>query len=253
MYTHTGYRAPKSIDPRLLNPKFVFKEMTAESVAQLKNPNAADAKPDLFLNTVMKAMKKAKPNRQGYGENDLTLFRRVSVLEFLKTPRPIALITECNQFSFDEKLLTGENREQDVRALQIVEAVEETDAEVRSCCEDLKVLARREFKTLVKWRLKAREALIAAKLIEGAEEQKDEKDSGSADDSGEEVESEADIDEELREARSELMAKEKRKRRKAKKLKSALQRKIDMKIILPTEAGPQDEQSNVGLFFLENC
>lgn len=258
-----GYRAPKSIDPRLLNPKFVFKDITAESVANLKNdPSAEDAKPDLYLNTVMKTMKKGKRNREGYAEGNSTLFTRISVLEFLRTPRPIALMTETNQFSFDEKHVTDENGERDLRALQVVNSLEETSAEVRSCCEDLKVLARREFKTLIKWRNFAREALTAAKLLEAdaatqeaadtaaKEAEAEEKDSGSG---GEKVESDADIDEELRKARGELLAKEKRKIRKSKKLKNAIQRKIDMKIILPDENGDAQEQAAAGLFSLNTA
>ena len=34
----------------------------------------------------------------------------------------------------------------------------ETTPEIRECCADLKVLGRKEFKTLLRWRLKSREA-----------------------------------------------------------------------------------------------
>lgn len=34
----------------------------------------------------------------------------------------------------------------------------DTTEDIRTCCADLRVLGRKEFKTLLKWRLKAREA-----------------------------------------------------------------------------------------------
>ncbi len=262
-----GYRAPKSIDPRLLNPKFVFKDMTAETLANLKNaPEPQEVKRDLVLNSVMKAMKKGRRNREGYADGDLTLFNRCSVLKFCRTARPIALMTEVTQFSFDEKDVTGEHSERDKRALAVVNALEETNAEVHSCCVDLKVLARRDFKTLIKWRSTAREALAAARLLEvdpaaqeaadavaAAAERETEKAEESSGPENERIESDADIGEELRSARSELAAKEKRKTRKAKKLRSAIQRKIDMKIILPNEDGPAEEQAGMGLFSLKTA
>ncbi len=250
----TGYRAPKSIDPRLLNPKFVFKDWTAEAVAKLKNGDATEAKPDLFLNTVMKSMKKGKRNRDGYEDGNMTLFKKRSVLSFLKTSRPIALITESNQFSFDKNdIEEGDNTEVDVQSLAVVNSLEETNSEILSCCEDLKVLARREFKALIKWRQVARDALISAKLIEGeGEESKDGSDKEKGEDS-DGIESDRDIDEELKQARKELMLKEKRKRRKAKKMQSAVQRKIDMKIFLPNESGPVDEEAGTGLFSLKTA
>lgn len=258
----TGYRAPKSIDPRLLNPKFVFKDMTAETLAKRKDdPDAEDSKPDLYLNTVMKAMKKSKRNREGYADGDLTQFARLSVLRFLRSPRPIALITETNQLSFNEKDIISEHGERDVQALQLVNSLEDTNPEVRSCCEDLKVLARREFKTLIKWRNSVREVLSSAKLLEAdpavqeaadaAAAAKAEEEAKKEDDSdAEHIESDTAIDEELKIARGELLAKDKRKIRKAKKLKNAIQRKIDMKIILPDANGIAEEQESAGLFSL---
>jgi len=147
--------------------------------------------------------------------------------------------------------------ERDVRALQVISSLEDTTSEVLSCCEDLKVLARREFKTLIKWRSAARDALTALKLLdETSVEDEDaandaDDESGDGDDDG--IEDDSDIEEELKDARSELMAKEKRKRRKAKKLKSSLQRKIDMKIILPQDDAPMDDQAAIGLFSIDTA
>lgn len=255
----TGFRAPKTIDPRLLNPKYVFKDMgslpTADGAA-----GAEKVKRDLVLSTVLKGMKKQKRHREGYAEGDMTLFKRVSALQFLRTLRPVALMCEVSTFSMEDK--HAEN-DADMDVLALVRDLPETNADVLSCCEDLKVLGRRDFKVLLKWRLAARQALTARGMLDGSdslEDGDDEKALPEADREGgndgsdsSEVQSEGELDEELRNARSELEAKEKRKKRKSNKLRSALQRKIDMKIVLPNDEMEMDGENAAGLFKLNTA
>lgn len=252
------FRAPKAIDPRLLDPKYVFKDMAAEPVSQGDAPD----KPDLFLNTVMKDMKKQKRNRGGYADGELTLFRRVSVLDFCRTQRPVALMVETSQFSFEPRALKSEDvDEQDaLRISKLLTSLPETSNEVRSCCEDLKVLARRDFKLLIKWRSVAREALQREGLLEPGKkkEENDEEEEGddsksSADKSGDSSDEEENINEDLRKVEAEALAKEKRKKRKANKLRNAIQRKIDMKIFLPESGGAVGDDAPEGLFAMKTA
>jgi AdoMet-dependent rRNA methyltransferase SPB1 len=255
----TGYRAPKSIDARLLNPKYVFKDMGAL-------PDEADetfdekAKRDLVLSTVLKGMTKRKRHREGYADGALTLYNRLSALEFVRTLRPVAMLCEVSALSFDPRDVQSDK---DTAAIAILKEMTETSSEIISCCDDLKVLARREFKLLLKWRMAGRAALSQELLSpEGAETKNDEARQGTAPmvasgaanesdrDSNTGLESEAGLDEELQKVRSELEAKEKRKKRKSNKLRSALQRKIDMKIILPNDEMDMAEQDRAGLFKL---
>lgn len=241
-----GFKAPKSIDLRLLNPKYVFKDMSAGPVSASNSE-----KPDLFLNTVLKDMKKQKRNRGGYKDNEFTMFHKVSILEFCETPRPVALMVEVSQFSFEPRLMVdlGLSETEAKRAAKFLENMPETTSELLSCCEDLKVIARREFKLLLKWRSFARAKLHSASLqipttTEGDQstdivtggEPVDAPAEGDAHSAGEgSVQEEEDLDEEVQKARTEVLAAEKRKKRKASKARTAIQRKIDMKIILPDE------------------
>lgn len=270
----TKYRAPKSIDPRLLNPKFVFKDLGAAP------DDAENEKPDLFLNTVLKEMKKRKRHRGGYEDGDYTLFKRVPILEFLRSERPVALMVETNQFSFDPRdSPEGVGEEKGRHIARALESMPSTSAEVLACCEDLKVLARREFKLMLKWRASARATLSAEGLLHGNagtdEKDGDEEDEANGsdvemeeklvandescekgdeldDEGGESDEDERDLNDEMKKARAEQVAKDKRKKRKANKLRNAIQRKIDMKIILPDDNididnGPQ------GLFSINSA
>lgn len=265
------FRAPKSIDPRMLNPKFVFKDMAALDI-----PKSEDTKPDLFLNTVMKDMKKQKRNRGGYADGDVTLFKKISILEFCETPRPVALMVDSSQFSFEPHFMKDLDISEDdsKRVAKLLELMPETTAEVLSCCEDLKVLARREFKLLLKWRNAARtelrkEALLDRETRNGNDEEDDAEDEvmgeegdkgGNEDDEGPEEEEEdesSDPDEVLKEeiskARAEALAAEKRKKRKTNRMRNAIQKKVDLKIIIPDEDGDATANTRDSLFSLKTA
>lgn len=259
-----GYRAPKAIDPRLLNPKYVFKDMGTEPASG----KDATEKPDLFLNTVMKDMKKRKRHRGGYADGELTLFRQISVLDYCRSTRPIALMVDSSQFSFEPHVINSDDvSEEDAeRISKILKGMPETTNEVLSCCEDLKVLARRDFKLLLKWRSGAREALQKEELLHvrskddtvaDSKRTEDNEESRAKEDAMDEGRDSSDqeeaINEELKTVRSESIAKEKRKKRKANKLRSAIQRKIDMKIILPEAGGAVGEDTPEGLFAIDTA
>lgn len=130
-----GFKAPKRIDPKFLDPRAVFEELAAptpNNEAKVYNPE----------------VKKRK--REGYEEGDWTQFKEVPATEFIQTTDPIAILGSINKLHFDQA------KNGDV-ALAALDKLPETTDEIRRCCEDLKVLGRKEFKILLKWRLKVRE------------------------------------------------------------------------------------------------
>ena len=130
-----GFKAPKRIDPRFLDPRSVFAELT-------------DPTPNNEAKVFRPEIKKRK--RDGYEEGDYIQFKEVPVSEFVQTKDPIALLGRLNRLSF-EHAPNG-----DV-ALAAIDQSPETTAEVRQCCADLRVLGRRDFRILLKWRLSLRE------------------------------------------------------------------------------------------------
>ena len=79
-------------------------------------------------------------------------FKETPASEFIQTTDPIAILGQYNKLSFDQP------KNGDV-ALAALDKLPETTPEIRNCCRDLKVLGRKEFKLLLKWRLKVREIL----------------------------------------------------------------------------------------------
>ncbi|EFX06045.1 rRNA methyltransferase [Grosmannia clavigera kw1407] len=130
-----GFKAPKRIDPRFLDPKAVFAELadpTPNNEAKVYNPE----------------VKKRK--RDGYEEGDYTQFKEMPASEFIQTTDPIAILGQYNRLSFEQP------KNGDV-ALAALDKLPETTEEIRLSCADLKVLSRKEFKVLLRWRLRVRE------------------------------------------------------------------------------------------------
>ncbi|KAK3956485.1 Spb1 C-terminal domain-containing protein [Pseudoneurospora amorphoporcata] len=130
-----GFKAPKRIDPKLLDPRSVFEDVAGpapNNEAKVYNPE----------------IKKRK--REGYEEGEYIQFKEISASEFINTVDPIAILGQYNKLSFEQP------KNGDV-ALAALDKLPETTEEIRLCCADLKVLGRKEFKLLLKWRLKVRE------------------------------------------------------------------------------------------------
>ena len=113
------------IDPRLLDPKYAFKEVMH------------DVKPrDVFA----KGEEKDRRQRQGYEEGNLTQHKVLAAGDFIEHPKPVDTLSMYQEFSFDDergKLLLKRPR---------------TTAEIVELCKDLRVLGKKDFKALLKWR-----------------------------------------------------------------------------------------------------
>ena len=130
-----GFKAPKRIDPKLLDPKSVFAELSdpaPNNEAKVFNPE------------------KKRRKREGYEEGDWTQYKEVPASEFIQTSDPIAMLGSINKFSFVQP------PNGDI-ALATIDRLPETTREIRDCCADLKVLGKGDFKRLLGWRLKIRD------------------------------------------------------------------------------------------------
>ncbi|RBQ77064.1 hypothetical protein FVER14953_07797 [Fusarium verticillioides] len=145
-----GFKAPKKLDSRFLDPKYVFAELSgpnANNEAKVYNPE----------------VKKRK--RDGYEEGDFTQYKEMPASDFIQTTDPIAVLGSYNRLSFKQP------PNGDV-ALAALDKLSQTTDEIRNCCSDLRVLGRKDFKLLLRWRLKVRElfGLSAAKGITTTED-----------------------------------------------------------------------------------
>lgn len=129
-----GFKAPKKLDPRLLDPKEVFEELP-------DGPQNMEAK-------VYNPEKKVR-KREGYEEGDNLLYNTAPIMEFIETEDPITMLGKLNKFEIDT----------DNDEWKIVKKMKQTNKELLACIEDLKVLGKKDFKMILRWRKNARDLL----------------------------------------------------------------------------------------------
>lgn len=132
-----GFKAPKKLDPRLLDPKEVFEEL-------------ADGK----LNNEAKVFnpEKKKRHREGYEEGDYLLYHDMSLLDFIKDEDPINKLGELNK-------LTLPVHDEETPEFKIIKKLKSFNNELQECIKDLKVLGKKDFKLILKFRKQARDLL----------------------------------------------------------------------------------------------
>lgn len=195
-----GFKAPKRLDPRLLDPKEVFEELPdgpQNMEAKVYNPEKKERK------------------RQGYEEGDHLLYHEVPILDFIKTEDPITMLGKLNKFTIDE----------DDQEWKIVSKLKQTTTELYECVKDLKVLGRKEFKMLLRWRKAAAEILGY-----GQEEEKS---------TIEEVplNEEEQIDKELQQLQEKQRLNQKREKRKKNEMKQKELVRMNMNMLTPQDIG----------------
>lgn len=207
-----GYKAPKKLDPKFLDPKHVFAELadpTPNNEAKVFNPE----------------IKKRK--RDGYEEGNWTQFKEVPASEFIQTTDPIAMLGSLNRFSFTQP------PNGDI-ALAALEKLPETTDDIRASCNDLRVLGRKEFRALLKWRLKAREIFGFATKKKAAEA------AAAAEEEVAEIEpmdEELKIQEELQAQSEKESSRKKRERRRANEQKQREIVRMQLNMTAPVDIG----------------
>ena len=125
------YTNPNRIDPKLLDPNHVFKEVSDPG---LKTVDVLHKKYD----------KLNKRHRTGYEDGVGVLLRSfTSVSDFVKCKEPVRMLTDVNEFRFTDDC-------EEFRTSKF------TTGEVKECFKDLRVLGKIDFKKLLKWRQQMR-------------------------------------------------------------------------------------------------
>lgn len=135
------YTNPKRIDPKLLDPNHVFKE--------LSTADSGLAKVDVLHKKYDKANKR---HRTGYDDDlGVLLTREVSVKSFIDSAEPIRVLTDASRLHFSGDADSQRYREHP-----------RTTEEIVLCCGDLRVLGKHDFKKLLRWRQQMRAINAAA-------------------------------------------------------------------------------------------
>jgi AdoMet-dependent rRNA methyltransferase SPB1 len=87
------FLAPKTIDPKFLDPKHVFKDLDA-AVHPDKGIAGSKAQANVFQPD------KRRRHREGYADEDYTLFKQIDVADFIHASDPITVLGTVNKMTF---------------------------------------------------------------------------------------------------------------------------------------------------------
>jgi AdoMet-dependent rRNA methyltransferase SPB1 len=196
------YRAPDSIDPRLLDPHVVFRQLEDEQ--------------EKGVNVLHPQYGKQKRHRTGYDASaNVTLTSTMTISDFIRSEDPAQALTDSTRLVFSpdcEMFLTNGA----------------TSPEIKACCEDLRVLGRADFKGLLRWRLKMvaykedLEAPPAAEDGDGADEGNDKSTGARTAPTLTEEEEEDAIQEEIEQLKMDASQKKRREVKKTRRLAAKL-------------------------------
>ncbi|KAI1822879.1 rRNA methyltransferase [Xylaria intraflava] len=219
-----GFKAPKHIDPRFLDPRTAFADLK-ETVT---TDEARVYKPEI-----------KKRKRGGYEEGDYTLYKEVLASEFVETADPISILANTNRLLLDAA--------QPSLSLAALNKMPDTTAEIRQYCSDLKVLGRTEFKKLLKWRLLAREAFGLPTKKTAAKPAVEEEVAEV-----EPMDEELKIQAELQAMKDKDASKKKKERRKENEKKTKEIRRLQMHMTAPMDIGIESASGQDGMFQLKS-
>ncbi|KAI9503361.1 Spb1 C-terminal domain-containing protein [Coemansia spiralis] len=198
------YIAPKKIDPRFLDAKYVFEDLLL---------NNAQTSTDIFAPET----KKKKRHREGYDDGDYTLHKKIDAMEFVKSRDPAGTLGSANEMTFESK-----------ESLEVAR-LSETTEDILLACKDLRLLGKKDFRILMKWRAGLRERFQLEKSEEKPKVEETEDGAGGSD-----IEGELDV----------LAAEELKKRRKERRrINDKRQRqlvKMQLNMSTPVDMGTDD-------------
>jgi len=204
-----NFRNLSRIDPKFLDPRHVFKELDSDPMQGASSHN-------LLENVVNPEKQRRK--REGYEDGNYTLYKTVGANEYIRATDPIAVLGTYNRITFD----TDEDK-----ALLKHAA---TSEDVKANCEDLKVLGRRDFSVLIKWRKAVRMSLDLDRA------KKDNEDAQATVEMEPLNEEEA-IDEELSRLNEEAQKRARKERRKRNEARAKALQKLQLNMTPATDIG----------------
>ena len=79
-----NFKAPDTIDPKFLDPKFAFEEIEDEADTQKQISS-------------LKKLLETKRNRSGYGDKGMTLYQETNLMDFLECEDPYLFLSTYNK------------------------------------------------------------------------------------------------------------------------------------------------------------
>jgi len=228
-----GFKSVK-IDPKFLDPKYVFKQLDLNTEEKIIEKNKSS-----IMNDLLHPEKKRR-QRDGYADNDYTLYHASKVSDFILSEDPIDILARSSALTFKD----------DEQSKEIYKNPLTTD-DIKVNCDDLKVLSKKEYKLLLKWRESIRRYMGLNKKHEEKKQDVivEEEEENSSDE-------ERKVMKELGDIKKEEAKKIKKQKKKDRKAKAKVIKKMQMGMEAPfdigIEAGTIGQGDSEHLFSISN-
>jgi AdoMet-dependent rRNA methyltransferase SPB1 len=211
----------------------VFKEIDDMVVDDGDDSKKIKEKQGAVINNIFHPEKKRR-HRDGYEDGDYTLHSSTSVSEFIESPEYLDILARSMCLTFDEE---------DDDAQKIAQHPLTTD-DIKACCEDLKVIGKKDFKSLIKWREALRIDLGFAKSRKEIQDEKKK----AEEEAKMQEESEVTLEERLaaEAEQAQATAKKAKKKQRERKAKQLLKMRLGMDT--PHDIGLEASQLGMGDF-----
>lgn len=207
--------APDKIDPRFFEAKYVFEELDLEGSKQVS-----------LLHPEKKRIK-----AEGYSENDFSLRNELPVSQFIKNVSALTALNGIGEIVFDDDRVKNHAK---------------TTDEIRECCKDIKVLGRKDLRSLLAWWKILRAEFYPkqeVKEIADADETTERK-KPLTQQEVEDMEFE-EIEQQIQELEVEDEKDQKRKKKRVQEARRKLNEKLNLKMVIKGDSGPQEEDSEI--------
>ncbi|XP_015605121.1 pre-rRNA processing protein FTSJ3 [Cephus cinctus] len=211
------YIAPDKLDPKFLDPKYVFSELEVESKNKLN---------------VFHPEKQKKSKAEGYPENDHTLHHKLLATDFIAHSSGIEALQNASEIVIDDERIANHPK---------------TTNELKECCKDIKVLGRKELRLLLTWWKILKEELRKSQETKDesvVEEANTEEVTPITLEAQEDLENE-EIDKQIAELSAEEARELRRKKKKANKERQKLNERLNLKMVLKGDEGPRLESDDM--------
>ncbi|CAG9771580.1 unnamed protein product [Ceutorhynchus assimilis] len=208
------YICPDKIDTKFMDPKYVFSELEVEPKNKLN---------------IFHPEKKKKDKAEGYPENDYTLHHQVKASTFIQHENGIDILQHASEIIFDDPELLKHER---------------TTKEIQECFKDIKVLGRKDLRSIMNWwkilheEWEKKVKVEVEEKLDVTEEKPDIKESDDEDGLKH-------VDQQILDLETEEHRDLKRKKKKAQKERRKLNDKLNLKMVLKGDDGPTHEEDNM--------
>lgn len=206
------YLAPAKLDSRFFNPNYVFKELETEA--------------PVTVQSLLKSVEKNKQKAEGYADDFSILHTKLPVSVFMASDTPAVILQNAYEIVLDDDEVRNHPK---------------TTDEIKRCCEDIKVLGKKELRSLISWWKAFRDDKKTKEETEDKSEPVVPVNQELHDELSEEEKELDDVSKQIEEILEEEKREMKRKRKKVNKERMKLQLKMSLNMRQKDDLGPTDE------------